>query len=178
MLMPVADAALLRYHQIMTLLPRPSPRDVDILANNLEAPQFSDYLLGLDCTIWKDKATRRDLVSVNNNPGFDILTKGLIAWCLQPYYRLVGGRESSRKGRPNADADLFHYEDSHLMIPASILSVVLVALLPVLSIVVLYNVHSTSVRLALLAVFTAVFSASVAVLGKANRFEVFASAAA
>lgn len=159
----------------MKLLPKPRKHDLDILAGNLDNPRLPDYLLGLDCNLWKDENWRGDLISINGVHEFDTASKWLIRLFLEPYHRLFGHR---RKDAHNADAELFHYDNAHLEAPANIISIVLSSVLPVLSIAVLYIVHSMAARLGLIALFTAAFSLSVAVLTKARRVDVFTATAA
>lgn len=136
----------------------------------------------LDCpTIFWDwivmygKMKARDLVSINRVHEFDTVSQWLIRWFLEPYHRFLGHR---RKVAHNADAELFHYDDVHLEIPANIISILLSSVLPVLSIAVLYVVHNMPARLGLVALFTAAFSLSVAMLTKARRIDVFTATAA
>jgi hypothetical protein len=136
---------------------------------------LSDYLLGLDHSVWEDERSKRDLVSVNAVPEFDVVTTWLIKLFLGPYHRLIGRRT---KRSVDEDAGLFHYNDGHLQIPAHIISTLFASLLPSLSIVVLYVVDDMTKRLGLIVVFTAVFSVALAGLTKAKTVEIFAATAA
>ena len=106
---------------------------------------------------------------------FDPLTRWLIDVFLLPYHRLIGHRF---KTSPNVDAKIFVYNDAHLEAPAHIISTILASLLPVIAIVVLYVINDMAKRLGLIAVFTTVFSACLAALTRANRFDTFAATAA
>ena len=61
---------------------------------------------------------------------------------------------------------------------ASLLSVVIAAILLIVSIVALYIVQIPNLRLGLICVFTVVFATSIALLTNARRVELFASTAA
>lgn len=116
-----------------------------------------------------------DLISINEVPEFDLITNWLIKFCLRPYHRLLGDR---REKRHNEDVKLFHYDNGHLQLPTHVASTVLASTLPVLSIVVLYLVHRMATRLGLVAIFTTIFSASLAILTNARRVDVFSATAA
>lgn len=60
----------------------------------------------------------------------------------------------------------------------SIVATMLSSLLPIVSIVVLYLVHSTPARLGIIAGFTALFSIAVSLVTSAARVENFAATAA
>ncbi|KAK5046660.1 hypothetical protein LTR84_007421 [Exophiala bonariae] len=169
------ETTLLRHRQLSNIFQKPQKRDLDIIVGNLDNPQLPDYLLGLDSNVWKDENFRGDLISVNGVHDFDTASKWLIRLFLEPYHRFFGHR---RKEANNADAELYHYDNAHLEIPANIISIVLSSVLPVLSIVVLYIVRNMPTRLGLVALFTAAFSLSVAVLTKARRVDVFTATAA
>lgn len=169
------ETALLRYSKLSSMLHMPQKRDLNILVSNLNNPRLPDYLLGLDHTTWTDERSARDLVSVNGVPEFDIVTTWLIKLCLSPYHRLIGSRT---KQSVNGDADLTHYDDDHLQIPAHIISTLFASLLPTLSIVVLFIVEDMAKRLGLIAVFTTVFSVALAGLTKARTVDIFAATAA
>ena len=169
------ETALLRHIKLSSTCEKPRKQALDILTSNLDNPALPDYLLGLDHSVWTDERSKQDLVAVNANPDFDLLTTWLIKVCLGPYHRFIGRR---RKKTLNQDADLFHYDDNHLKIPAHIVSTLFASLLPSLSIVVLYVVHDMTKRLGLIAVFTAVFSVTLASLTKARTVDIFAATAA
>jgi len=157
------------------MLHPPKERDLNILVGILDNPRLPDYLLGLDNTAWTNSQSAGDLVSVNVVPEFDVVTKWLIKLCLGAYHRFIGRR---MKQNVNADADLTHYDDEHLQIPAHIIGTLFASLLPTLSIVVLYIVDDMVKRLGLIAVFTAVFSVTLAGLTKARTVDIFAATAA
>jgi hypothetical protein len=169
------ETTLLRHSQLSNILHKPRKHDLDILAGNLDNPRLPDYLLGLDSNVWKDQSFREDLLSINKVHEFDTVSKWLIHLFLEPYHRFFGHRKQQAL---NADANLFHYDNSHLEAPANIISIVLSSVLPVLSIVVLYLIHNMPTRLGLVALFTALFSLSVAILTKAKRVDVFTATAA
>ena len=61
---------------------------------------------------------------------------------------------------------------------SSIISTILSSLLPVLSIIVLYQINSMALRLGLIAIFTVVFSLSLALVTSARSVDIFASTTA
>lgn len=143
-----------------------------ILRSLLEDPTLPDYLLDRDSTVWADPGIVPDLISVYPVHDFDHVSLWLIGTFLGLFHRFIG-----RWYKGKSDGGIFHYHDKHLQIPAAIISTVLASLLPVVSIVVLYLVHSMPERLAIVAAFTAAFFIALAILTKARRVDVFAATA-
>jgi hypothetical protein len=166
------DQTLLHYSQLSSILNQPRKYDVGNIAANLDDANLPDYLLGLDSSTWKDKSLRYDLASVNSIHEFDIVTKCLIRLFLRPYHLLSGHRKVDHQ---NGDANMYHYDDAFLEIPAHVISTIFASLLPVVAIVVLNSVKSMPKRLGLIGLFTAVFSASISGFTKTRRLEVFAA---
>ena len=68
--------------------------------------------------------------------------------------------------------------DNRVRRTTRVVAVVLASILPVLSIVILYYVHSTNIRIGLIIVFSTLFSAVVALVSDARNVEVMAATAA
>jgi hypothetical protein len=167
-----SDEAL-AHHAFLSGLSKPQQRHREILGSCLQDEKLLDHLLGRDKNTWTDASTIPDLVSLHQEHDFDMLSRWLIKLFLGLFHRLIG---PWYKGE--ADGRVYHYDDYHLQIPASIVSTVLACLMPVGSIVVLHLVKSTSTRLGIIAGFTAAFSLTLALVTRAKRVDIFAATAA
>jgi prepilin signal peptidase PulO-like enzyme (type II secretory pathway) len=74
---------------------------------------------------------------------------------------------------PAHQSGLYHYSDAHLHTMINIVGTVVSSLTPMVSIVVLYVVQSTSIRLGLICAFTLIFSFLLSLDTKARRVEIF-----
>jgi hypothetical protein len=160
----------------MSKLNRPSKKGLEIMQSNLKDPTMEDFLLGVDKSIWSDPALKHDLVCVNEVHQPDPLTLWATKTFLGIFHKFVGRRYKSAVGSDGSP--LFHYDKKHLEMPAEILSTALSALLPVAAIVVLYLVQNMAKRLAIIAVFTVMFSIGLVLMAAATRSENFAATAA
>jgi hypothetical protein len=160
----------------MSKLNRPSKKSLEIMQSNLKDPTMEDFLLGVDKSIWSDPALKHDLVCVNEVHQPDPLTLWATKTFLGMFHKFVGRRYKSAVGSDGSS--LFHYDKRHLEMPAEILSTALSALLPVAAIVVLYLVQNMARRLAIIAVFTVMFSIGLVLMAAATRSENFAATAA
>lgn len=79
---------------------------------------------------------------------------------------------------PELGDGLYNYKEAMLPSTANIFTTVLASLLPLLSITVLYAVHSDTVKLEIIVVFSACFSLALALTTNARRIEIFAATAA
>ena len=160
----------------MSKLNRPSKKGLEIMQSNLKDPTMEDFLLGVDKSIWSDPALKHDLVCVNEVHQPDPLTLWATKTFLGIFHKFVGRRYKSAVGSDGSP--LFHYDKKHLEMPAEILSTALSALLPVAAIVVLYLVQNMAKRLAIIAVFTVMFSIGLVLMAAATRSENLAATAA
>ena len=85
----------------------------------------------------------------------------------------------SRKERQEGQRKGFTvFSDNRIRRTTRLVAVVLSSILPVLSIVILYFVHSTNVHIGLIIVFSTLFSGVVALVSDARNVEVMAATAA
>ena len=77
-----------------------------------------------------------------------------------------------------AENNLFRYSDAHLLGVIDFMGTVMASIAPLVSIILLYFVHDTGYRLAILCACTVAFSVSLALVTTARRIEVFACTAA
>jgi len=73
---------------------------------------------------------------------------------------------------------MFEYDDEKLLTLAETTNTVIAALLPVLAIVVLYNVQSPAAKIGSVVGLTALFILALVITVKCRRIEVFAASAA
>lgn len=79
---------------------------------------------------------------------------------------------------PGAQSNAFEYSDKHIIRTIDILGSIVASMTPLLSVVILYFVKSLGTRLAVLCIFTLLFSICLALVTKARRIEIFACTAA
>lgn len=87
-------------------------------------------------------------------------------------------RCASRKSSFDLESNIFFYRDSHFHRIANVVGTLISSLIPIGSIVVLYLVKDMPTRLAILSLFTAVFSIALSLVTSAKRVEIFAATAA
>jgi hypothetical protein len=84
----------------------------------------------------------------------------------------------SRQESFDLESNIFLYRDSHFHHIANIVGTLISSLIPIGSIVVLYFVTDMPIRLAIVSLFTAVFSIALSLVTSAKRVEIFAATAA
>lgn len=77
-----------------------------------------------------------------------------------------------------AGSGIYHYKESSLESALGIVATVVASILPVCSVVALYVIQSNNLRLGMLAIFSTIFSLTLALMTNARRIEVFAATAA
>ncbi|KAH0566303.1 hypothetical protein GP486_000303 [Trichoglossum hirsutum] len=124
---------------------------------------------------WDEKNTS-DLIALSNRyTERDLLTR----WVFDSLIRWLHASCLRRWKRPiDEESGLYDYSDKALATTANVISAVISGLLPVLAIVVLYNVHRQAAKIGVIVGFTALFSVALASIAKCRRIEVFAATAA
>jgi len=79
------------------------------------------------------------------------------------------------KGDEPPDSPLEIYSQSRIRSAVRVLAIIASSILPILSIIVLYLIHSESIRLSLIVVFTALCSTFLALLTSATNVEIIAA---
>jgi len=90
------------------------------------------------------------------------------------FHKRIGHRFKSR----DESTSLYEYRDSKINDAAHTISIILSSLLPPASIFALYYVHRTPIRLGLIMIFSAIFTACLAISTSAKRVEIFAATVA
>ena len=91
---------------------------------------------------------------------------------------LSNSEEWNRSGVFDLESNMFLYRDSYFYRIGNILGTLISTLIPVGAIVVLYLVSDMATRLAIVSIFTALFSMTLSVATGARRVEIFAATAA
>ncbi|KAL9078111.1 MAG: hypothetical protein Q9157_002966 [Trypethelium eluteriae] len=175
----------------------PHQRDVKFLQNWLVRPKMgSNFLVGHERTIWDD-SNISDFVTIqpqqSDRDAFTFLLNGAL---LTFYDRIYGHRKTVRglpqfqaydKSRSNSlqrpdsrygAEDIREYDDAKILRLSKVLSGTLSSLLPTLAILILYFVRRMIIRIALVIIFTGLFSMTLSLLTEAKRVEVFSATAA
>ncbi|KAF2229072.1 hypothetical protein EV356DRAFT_456550 [Viridothelium virens] len=156
----------------------PHQRDVKFLQNWLVRPKMgSNFLVGHERTIWDD-SNISDFVTIqpqqSDRDAFTFLLNGAL---LTFYDRIYGHRKTRPDSRYGAE-DIREYDDAKILRLSKVLSGTLSSLLPTLAILILYFVRRMIIRIALVIIFTGLFSMTLSLLTEAKRVEVFSATAA
>jgi len=104
----------------------------------------------------------------------DVFTSWFTESIVPGFHKRIGHRFKSR----DESTSLFEYRDSKINDAAHTISIILSSLLPPASIFALYYVHRTPIRLGLIMIFSAIFTACLAIFTSAKRVEIFAATVA
>ncbi len=113
----------------------------------------------------------RDMISLTPDPlreAFSRFLANKLSWLFL----------SSKEKQEGRQKGFTVFSDHRVRRTTRVVAVVLSSILPVLSIVILYYVHSTDVHIGLIIVFSTLFSAVVALVSDARNVEVMAATAA
>lgn len=161
------------------LLKSHSPKlyDLEFFRNWLERPNMGNFpLRGPDQDAWSSENTY-DLVAIHRRESSDPFSRWLTDTFLPFFHNILWKR--FRKPLPeDPESGICQYSETHLSNAVNILGTVLASILPIISIVALYFVTDTLVRLGMSVAFTALFSSCLAVMSRAKRVEIFAASSA
>lgn len=131
---------------------------------------------GSEVWMWEDEDKRR-YVRVGQDPEEnDQFTEMIKTMAIRLYHRIWGERHGG--GRViDEESDLRSYDESRIVKASNIMATTLSSILPVLAIFALNQLQSTNLRIALAAVFTAVFAFILAFISTAKRAEIFTATA-
>jgi hypothetical protein len=133
-------------------------------------------ILGNDCHTWEE-VTEYDLITLVDSSGNDSFTNW-VCKSLVPGFHAVLGRYFKESVAWDLESGISDYSESTIHHILDICGTVVSSLLSISSIVVLYSVCDMSIRLGVVAAFTAVFSLVLALMTKARRVEIFAATTA
>ncbi|PMD67067.1 uncharacterized protein K444DRAFT_689534 [Hyaloscypha bicolor E] len=173
--------SLHQYNEI-SLMKRPKDSQVKSLREWIESPHLGGGcgFLGRDLGGFAQEAAYDpkhvgDLVMLSEELGEDDMLTSFISG---PLLRLFHTFWQRYKVRPENRSSLYYYSDEHVNGVINIIGTVASSLTPMISIIVLYVIQSTRIRLGLVCVFTLLFSLVLALATKARRIEIFAATAA
>ncbi|KAK4198764.1 hypothetical protein QBC40DRAFT_266499 [Triangularia verruculosa] len=161
-------------------LDRPNYQDLEFLRQWIRGAGNGNYPIhGPDQFAWDDKF-ERDLMAIKPRVPLDRLSRWVNDTIFPWFHRFCGMKlrdpESSNK---DLGTGIYVYRESHLQIIIETFVTVVAALLPVLSIVVLYFLgDNNKFKFIALVIFSAIFALALAIMTKAKRIEVFAATAA
>jgi len=134
-------------------------------------------LIGQDCDIWgsiqNPKGYRHDLVGLKPRRKNDPFSRVV---CANAVHLFRCGL--SRIKNPSQFHGTVGYEDTSVKRLTRCVSNIVASLMPILSIVILYNVSTIQAKLGIIAAFNVLMSACISVFTNARRSEVFAVASA
>ncbi len=146
-------------------------------------------LIGKDSTLYTTSPPS-SLVALQPRTGDDPLSSLFLSKVFTWYHDILGQyihklklrlyirSQPAERRPPDEESQYFEYRDKHVLRAANIFGSVLSSGLLVGSIVALYFVHSTLIRLGIVAIFTQVFSLVLVCVTRARKVEVFAATAA
>ncbi|KAI0120325.1 hypothetical protein F4776DRAFT_249379 [Hypoxylon sp. NC0597] len=157
----------------------PNLNDLEFLRSWFERPSMGCFpIRGLDYKAWEQRL-ENDLIAIKPRVPPDPFSKWITNTIFPLYHRVFGVKFHVRKVlRPLIGDGLYTYEESLLGSIINVITTVVAAVLPLLSIVVLYIVDSDATKLGIIVIFSACFAFVLAVMTSARRIEVFAATAA
>ena len=155
---------------------RPPPgQNLELLREWLQRPKYgNNFLQGFEARTWD--VERADFVTLSNDEwDQDPLARWLFRIIPGCFHRRWAHRLKKPSKKGVRGGDLFEYEDAILTKVAGILSMILSTLFPTASVIILYSVGNMRIRLALILIFTMLFSISLLLASKARKVEIFAA---
>ena len=166
------DEALYQQSRI-NKLPKANHHDLDVLREWYKDPDFGGMILPLpESKAWDED---NDLIALSKRTtDTDIFTNWVTDTLVPKFHKRIGHRFK----KADETTMLVEYTDSKLNDAAQVVSMVISSLFAPASIFALYYVHPTPIRLGLIMVFSAVFTACLAIFTSAKRVEIFAATVA
>ncbi|KAH8745891.1 hypothetical protein F5883DRAFT_586160 [Diaporthe sp. PMI_573] len=166
---------LLKQAKLSKLDP-PTQSNLAFLREWLERPTMGCFpIRGLDMDAWDVK---EDLVALKSPGPRDLTTRWVTNTLIPFYHRLLGEKLKDPECPDLGDGNIYNYKDTMLASAVDILTTVIASLLPLLSILILFLVHSDAIKLGVIVASSAMFSFALALMTQARRIEVFAATAA
>lgn len=132
---------------------------------------------GIEYDTWADEDLTKYIAVGPPPPEIDVFTALLRGRIFDSFHRFLG--EPLELGTEiDEESGLRSYSDSRVNRAASLVTVILSSMTPVLAIFALNAAHTLEMRLGLVALFTGLFAAILAVFSSARRVEIFAATAA
>lgn len=162
---------------MLSKLRKPTKTNLSFLQDWFRRPEMGNLpISSMDRDAWC-KEEEGDLMVVDDQAPRDLFT----AWTndtLIPAFHLAIGRHFKDTISWDPTSGLSSYSDRRVQHFVDALGTLVSSLFPVLSIVVLYCVNRTALRLGIIAIFTGIFSLALSLLTQARRVEIFAATTA
>ncbi|KAG9231967.1 hypothetical protein BJ875DRAFT_443610 [Amylocarpus encephaloides] len=184
---PSGDSCVAQYAE-MANKPRARNRDVSLLRSWIQRPDLGGGLEVSGCDLHPMETSvyepihSDDLISLGyrlgENDFFTRLLLGPVFHKLERRLRRFKKPVPTDPEKQTTESNLFRYPDTIITTVVDIMGTILASMTPMLSIIVLCFVKNLASRLAVVCACSLFFSASLAVVTKAKRVEVFACTAA
>ncbi|KAI9876633.1 MAG: hypothetical protein M1830_006055 [Pleopsidium flavum] len=173
----VYNNALLQQVELFKL-GRPSRHNLEVIRKWLQWPEYGNFFLrGAEAQVWED-VNATDLVALcDSQHEQDIFSRWYHDRLLAYFHQCLGYRFRKPIAH-DIEGGLTEYKDSTVSAVARTISITLAAMLPSVSIFVLYFVTNVLARLGIITAFSGAFSITLAVFTKARKVEIFAATAA
>ncbi|KAI1173336.1 hypothetical protein F4777DRAFT_600714 [Nemania sp. FL0916] len=163
--------------QIITKLGPPSEQDFKSLKSWMNDPSMGNiYLLGPDSDVWEN-FDASELVCLKPNRTDSLVTRFLTNKLVTMFHRIIG-HHFKKPDQLDIHRNTVYYSQAGVVRFSKLLGTVFASLLPIGSIVVLYYLNSMETRLALIGVFTAMFSLALGIFTNGRMVEIFSATAA
>ena len=173
----ISDATLLQQSQL-SKIDSPSEDEIQFLQDWLRRPTMGNaFLRGREETVWRDRAPKEMVTLVQRELEADPFSTWLSTGLVDLFDRVWGNRRKEPI-RVDPDSGIVEYDNRRLSSISNGVGVTFASLVPTVSVLVLYFVNDMLVRLGLLIVFTAFFSAALATFTSARKIEIFSAVAA
>ena len=135
----------------------------------------NSFLRGRERKVWSGRVPQEMVTLAQRQMERDPFSNWLSTRLVDIYDKVWGNR---RKEPIAGNPDIVQYDDTQLTTISKAVGVVFASLVPTVSVLVLYFIENMLVRIGLLVVFTAVFSAALALFTSARKIEIFSAIAA
>ncbi|MCJ1246684.1 hypothetical protein MMC30_003893 [Trapelia coarctata] len=158
-------------------LETPNAKDLDFLQNWMKRPSMGCvYLLGQDSETW-EKPDVEDLVALRPRQADGLFSSWVTDSVVHIYHRILG-RHFRKPGCAEYSDNTVYYSQEGILRVASLVTMCVSSLLPIAAISALYSVRSMVIRLAMVAVFTVIFTLCLGILTKARSVDIFTATTA
>ena len=137
----------------------------------------NNFLRGREARTWARRQPREMITLAQRQMERDPFSTWLSTRLVDFYDRIWGNRRTEPI-REDPDSGIVEYPDTRLTTISNAVGVIFASLVPTISVLVLYFIKNMLVRIGLLVVFTAIFSAALALFTSARKIEIFSAIAA
>ncbi|KAF2195047.1 hypothetical protein K469DRAFT_543962 [Zopfia rhizophila CBS 207.26] len=156
----------------------PNPQDLKFLRLWMKTPRMGNvYLLGPDSDVYEKPQLATDLIALKCRENQSLASRVLGDFAVHWWHRAFGWR-FRKPDSSSSHANTVYYSQETILRLSTLVGTVFASVLPVVAIVVLYYVTSMIHRLAIIGVFTGLFSAALGILTTGRVVEIFSATAA